>query len=117
MDIETRVTNLENMLASVVNSISNNKFYTDADIAGCRNTDAELSNQIEAVKPYEVTEKASVGDTEVTFVEVPNGITISTTVIDLEGHAIDHNTTKTGDIVKVFFEPLQYAADITLRIE
>ena len=117
MDIETRVTNLENMLASVVNSISSNKIYTDAEIAGCKSANAELSDKIETVKPYEVTEKASVGDTEVTFVEVPNGITISTTVIDLEGHAIAHNTTKTDDVVRVFFEPLQYAADITLRIE
>lgn len=39
MDIETRVTNLENMLASIANSMVNQKFYIDADIAGCRHTE------------------------------------------------------------------------------
>lgn len=43
MDLETRVTNLENMLASVIENISNNKYYTDADIAGCRHTDSGLN--------------------------------------------------------------------------
>lgn len=45
MDIETRVTNLENMLASIVNTLSNQKFYADADIAGCRNTEGELGTK------------------------------------------------------------------------
>ena len=44
MDIETRVTNLENMLASIMKNMSNQKFYTDADIAGCRHTEGELGN-------------------------------------------------------------------------
>lgn len=42
MDIETRVTNLENMLASIMKNMNNQKFYTDADIAGCRHTEGEL---------------------------------------------------------------------------
>ena len=38
-DIETRLENLENLVNSLSASITNNKFYTDADIAGCRNTE------------------------------------------------------------------------------
>ena len=117
MTIEERMTNLELLVDSLVSTMNNQKFYTDADIAGCRQTESNLGNQIEDVTPYEVVEKASAGDTEVTFVGVPTGTVITTTVKDLEGHAIVHNTTKSEDIVKVLFEPLQYAADITLRVE
>jgi len=76
----------------------------------------QLGRQVEAVTPYKAVEKASAGETEVTFVGVPEGKTLTTVVKDLEGNFIDHNTTKSEDIVKVFFEPLTYAADITLSI-
>lgn len=46
MDIETRLTNLENMLASIINTISNSKFYTDADIAGIRQNMSGISADI-----------------------------------------------------------------------
>lgn len=42
MDIETRVTNLENLVGSLVKMMNNQKFYTDADIAGCRQTEGNL---------------------------------------------------------------------------
>ena len=76
----------------------------------------QLGRQVEDITPYKAVEKASAGETEVTFVGVPEGKTLTTVVKDLEGNFIDHNTTKSEDIVKVFFEPLTYAADITLSI-
>lgn len=76
----------------------------------------QLGKEIEVVTPYEAKEIASMGDTEVTFIGVPEGISLITTVKDLEGHLIEHNTTKSEDIVKVTFEPLQYAADIFLSV-
>lgn len=45
MDIETRVTNLENLVNSLVSMMNNQKFYTDADIAGCRHTEGELGTK------------------------------------------------------------------------
>ena len=45
MTIEQRVENLENLVDSLVTTINNTKFYTDADIAGCRHTEGELSNK------------------------------------------------------------------------
>lgn len=66
MDIETRVTNLENMLASIVNTLSNNKFYTDADIEGVRQSVSEVT-------PYTETKTAYIDDTEVVFTNVPEG--------------------------------------------
>lgn len=76
----------------------------------------QLGRQVEDITPYKAVEKASAGETEVTFVGVPEGKTLTTVVKDLEGNFIDHNTTKSEDIVKVFFDPLTYAADITLSI-
>lgn len=46
MDIETRVTNIENMLAAIVNTISNSKFYTDADINGTRQSISNLDTKV-----------------------------------------------------------------------
>lgn len=46
MDIETRVTNLENMLASIVDTLSNNKLYTDADISGLRQGHSENASGV-----------------------------------------------------------------------
>ena len=76
----------------------------------------QLGNQVEAIAPFERVEKASVGETQVTFVGVPEGATLTTVVKDLEGNFIDHHAEKLEDIIKVFFEPLQYAADIYLKV-
>lgn len=46
MDIETRVKNLEDMLASIINTISNSKFYTDADISGTRQSISNLDTKV-----------------------------------------------------------------------
>ena len=46
MDLETRVQNLESMVASIVETITNNKFYTDSDIAGVRKNVSELNNEV-----------------------------------------------------------------------
>ena len=48
MDLETRVKNLEDMLASIANTITNNKSYTDADIDGVRHSVSEIT-------PYQET--------------------------------------------------------------
>lgn len=43
MTIEERMTNLELLVDSLVITINNQKFYTDADIQGCRHTESELN--------------------------------------------------------------------------
>ena len=71
MDIETRVTNLEKMLASIVETMSNNKFYTDSDIEGVRQNVSEVNTKLdESVFPqwdgnryeYFAGEKVSYND-------------------------------------------------------
>lgn len=46
MDIYTRVENLEKLVDNIVKTISNNKFYTDADIAGVRQNVTELNEEM-----------------------------------------------------------------------
>lgn len=116
MDLETRVTNLENLVDSLVSIMNNQKFYTDADITGCRHTEGELGNKIEEIKPYEAMEMASLGDTEVVFEGVPNGV-VTVDVKPLDGDAPAFHTSRNGDIVRVLFdEPLTYVADIRLIV-
>ena len=46
MDIETRLTNLENLVNSLIKKIDNDKFYANADTSALRQTDG---NQAEAL--------------------------------------------------------------------
>ena len=48
MDIETKLTNLENLVNALSKKIDNIKFYQDADNAGMRQTEGNQSVQIDA---------------------------------------------------------------------
>ena len=47
MDLETRLTNLENLVHSFIKSQSRNDDYNTADINGCRHTDLEQQTSID----------------------------------------------------------------------
>lgn len=47
MDIEKRLSNLENLVDGLVKSINSNKFYTDADVAGARKTISDIDLKFE----------------------------------------------------------------------
>ena len=105
MDLETRVTNLENMLASIVNTLINNKIYTDADIAGVRQSVSEVT-------PYTETKTAYYGEKEKTFYGVPSG-NIS---VNFDNYTGDYTITKVVDRVNVSFGALEQKTDITISI-
>ena len=46
MDIETRVTNLENLVNFLIELINSQKFYTDADISGVRQNISEVDKKV-----------------------------------------------------------------------
>ena len=46
MDINTRLTNLENLVDKLVKTINNSKFYTDADISGVRQNISEVDKKV-----------------------------------------------------------------------
>lgn len=102
MDLEKRVTNLENMLASVMNNISNNKFYTDADVSGVRKGVSDIT-------PYTETKKAYIDDTEIVFDNVPSGNL--TVYFDKS-----FNLEREGNKVTLHFEALEEITEITISI-
>ena len=102
MDLETRVTNLENMLASIVDTLSNNKMYTDADIAGVRQSVAEVT-------PYKETKTAYIDDTEVVFTNVPKG---NLTIYFNKPYTVEREENR----LIIRFEALEEVTPITISI-
>lgn len=102
MDIETRVTNLENMLASIVDTLSNNKLYTDADIDGVRKS-------VSDVTPYTETKTAYISDTQVIFANVPSG---NLSVYFDKPYAVERE----ADRITITFEALEEVTPITISI-
>lgn len=102
MDIETRVTNLENMLASIVNTISNNKLYTDADIEGVRQSVSEVT-------PYTETKTAYIDDTFIVFTNVPSG---NLTVYFDKPYSVERES----GMVTIYFDALEEVTPITISI-
>lgn len=102
MDIETRVTNLENMLASIVDTLSNNKMYTDADIAGVRKS-------VNDVTPYTDTKTAYISDTQMIFNNVPSG---NLSVYFDKPYTVERE----ADRITITFEALEEVTPITISI-
>lgn len=106
MDLETRVKNLEDMLASIANTITNNKSYTDADIDGVRHSVSEIT-------PYQETKTAYIEDTEVVFENVPSGaVTIAFNNPGI-GYMVRYED---NSIVVDFSAPLEEVTEVTLTI-
>lgn len=102
MEIETRVTNLENMLASIVDTLSNNKMYTDADISGVRKS-------VSDVTPYTETKTAYISDTQVIFTNVPSG---NLSVYFDKPYTVERE----ADRITITFEALEEVTPITISI-
>ena len=111
MDIETRVTNLENMLASVVASINRDKLYADADISGVRKATAEVSEAV----PYTETKRAYLDDTETTFDIAKKGTVLATVTTD-EGEEIANSIEIINDKIIVHYDALDVLATVTITI-
>lgn len=102
MDIETRVTNLENMLASIVDTLSDNKMYTDADIDGVRKS-------VSDVTPYTETKTAYISDTQMIFNNVPSG---NLSVYFDKPYTVERE----ADRITITFEALEEVTPITISI-
>lgn len=75
-----------------------------------------LDRQITEAEPYTATQSASCGDTEVVFEDVPQGI-LSVNMVDSEGENIFPFGRREGNDVIVEFNPLEYAADVTISVQ
>lgn len=103
MDIETRLTNLENLVNSLIKRIDKDKFYSDADSAGIRQS-------VSSITPYTESKTAYIDDTEVVFEGVPEGNISVFTEISVGYQRIDNG-------VRVFWiEPLEEVTKITISV-
>ena len=110
MDIERRVSNLENLVDYLSKQISNNKFYTDADIAGTRQS-------VTAITPYTETKTAYIGDYQVLFENTPQGI-LTVSAVDSEGGFPAYVLEREGGIISVHFDnPLDYVTTVSISIQ
>ena len=102
MDLEKRLSNLENLVYALIKRIDNDKFYDGADKVG-------MKQGISDVTPYTDTKTAYIGDTQVTFLGVPQG---NLTVFFPYGYTLDCS----HDRITISFEELEEVTDITISI-
>ena len=103
MNIEERVTNLENLVNALVKSRAMDKQYTDADINGTRQSVANIT-------PYTETKTAYIDDTEVVFENVPQGNLTVYSPVPCVANRVE-------DVAVVTFNaPLEEVTDITISI-
>lgn len=104
MDIEKRLTNLENLVNSLIKRINNDKFYSDADSAGIRQS-------VSDVTPYTESKTAYIDDTEVIFENVPEG---NLSVFTSNG--IAYQTERLNNSVVIRFAPLEEIITVTISV-
>lgn len=102
MDLEKRITNLENLVYALIKRIENDKFYSSADVGGVRKS-------VSDVTPYKETKTAYIGDTSVTFTDTPNG---NLTVY----FPYEYTVERMADRITVSFEELEEVTEITISI-
>lgn len=106
MDIEKRLSNLEKLVDALSKKIDNTKYYTDADIAGNRQSITEIT-------PYTETKTAYIGDTEIVFNNVPSG---NLSIYGLLSRL--YRVERESDRVTItLFEPLEDVIEVTISIQ
>lgn len=105
MDIEKRLTNLENLVNGLIKNMNMHNGYVDADINGCR-------QGISEVTPWEDTKTAYIGDTEVVFNGVPKG----NMTVYADPLMPSYTIAQDGDTVTVNFDEREEVTTITLSI-
>lgn len=73
------------------------------------------SNKVDRIEPTTYTKTVGIGETEVTFTDIANG-NISVFIEDNEGKFPTFDMDKSGNILTVYFEPLENVATITVSI-
>ena len=71
--------------------------------------------KVDVLTPITITKKVSIGDTEVTFNNVPNG-NITVFVEDEDGNYPNYTMERNSNIITVYFEPSEYVTTVTLSI-
>lgn len=107
---------LENSdIQSQIDIISANLITQQSQIENISDSVDELNNTVETITPYTAEKAGYVGDTEVLFEDVPDGI-ITVSAENSEGNSIECEAKKSGNDVVVTFEPLEYVTTISISI-
>lgn len=104
MDIEKRLDNLEKLVNALIKRIDKDKYYSDADTAGIRQS-------VSDVTPYTESKTAYIDDTEVVFENVPSG---NLSVFTSNG--IAYQTERLNNSVVIRFAPLEEIVTVTISV-
>lgn len=105
MDIETRIENLEQLVNSLIKTINQNKYYTDADMDGVRQS-------VGSITPATITKTAYIDDESVEFENVPEG----NLSIYLSDPSVEYRVDREQNKVTVNFDPLTEVIEVTISI-
>lgn len=98
-DLEKRVAQLEQMVLQMARG----------NVSTVEKVD-DTSNRVTAITPYTETKTAYIGDTEVTFENVPTGYL---TVFGLSEYSVDRQ----NDRITITFDAVEEVTDISISIQ
>lgn len=104
MTIEKRLENLEKRVNALYDIVNRNNFYTEADIAGTRQSVSEIT-------PYKETKTAYIEDTTLTFTNVPTGN------LSVFSEVSEYNVNRDGETVIIDFAPLEEVTEFTIMVQ
>ena len=104
--LEERIERLEKLVNVLINKISMEKLYTDADINGCRKATSDIT-------PYTETKLAYFGESEKVFYDAPAG-NIS---VFFDGYNGSYSVNRVQNRLIVSFDTLTEATNITISIQ
>lgn len=108
LTLETRLTNLENLVRAQGKEIARLKFYQGADIAGVRQGVANVT-------PFIMSEIAYIDDTQIIFDNVPDG-NVSVFMVDGEGQNVPFTFERVNGSVVVSFDKRNSLATVSISI-
>ena len=108
-DIEKRFDTLENLINSLIKTVNNNKFYTDASING-------HSQSITNLTPYVATKTAKQGDSEIIFDNVPEGALV-VSIVETDGNHPIYEMESIKSRIRITFAPLLVDAYVTIIVK
>ena len=112
MNYDFEIQQLKEQVNNLIDTVMTMAQRNVSDVAKADDT----ANQVKAITPYTETKTAYIGDTEVIFTDIKDG-NLSVFVKDENGNYPDFSVDRNGDIITVYFEPLEYITTITISIQ
>lgn len=98
-----------------LNNLQNSFLQAQRNQVPITNKVDNTANEVVQITPTTYTKTVGIGETEVTFTDIANG-NISVFIKDNEGKFPTFDMDKSGNILTVYFEPLENVATITVSV-